>query len=207
MKNLTSFFLTLFFITPLDLHAYDKKAYSELKRYSDLRKEMIQDNEDPNEVDFKMVGKDLRGANLNQLDLEGIVLRLCNFNKAKLVVTNFKNADLVGCTFKDAVFHFTDFRGADLRFTDFRCCIDDKKMYLGLALSFAAYLQGSDLSGANFMGTRIDGIEFDDMTAMLGTLFVQTVIDDYRYLPELLWERKEVILTPTQYRYHMRQRD
>jgi len=81
-------------------------------------------------------GCDLRGADLNRLDLAGADLRDADLSGASLYLVNLSDGDLRGANVQGAHFGGADLANADLRGAD---------------------LQGAVFAGAYTVGTRMDG--------------------------------------------------
>lgn len=181
--------LLLSITTSSSLEAYDTKAYKKIIRFCNKR--VLGKEVDQLTVKYK----DLRKANFRECDLSGLKFLCCNFEGADLIRTSFVDASLIGCVFVNALFYETNFMNADLRFADFRVSGEHRKSRFNLTWWKNANLCGSDLRGANFLGTNISGIQFDQLTKMAGALFAQYTAEDYNTVPEGIRSRGEVVLT------------
>ncbi|QQA43999.1 pentapeptide repeat-containing protein [Pelagovum pacificum] len=88
-------------------------------------------------------GTDLTGAELKELDLEGV-----DFEGAILIGADLEDAELSGVDFEGADLTRADFKGADLRGADFEGALLDDTDFSG------ARLDGADLSAAENLTAR-----------------------------------------------------
>lgn len=211
--------LIVFFISQINpgLYAYNEDDYTFILLNQLDRITAKSQGRNPADVRLECQGRDFSGLDLTEWNFEGATLKYCKFTGCRLNRVKFKKAILTGCDFScsnltdacfvEAVarganflncrFGATDFKRADLRFSDFR----DRRVALYwrttifLVNELSAFFEGADLSYANFIETRVDGVLVDKHTKVVNTLFVYSDPIDLDFLPPLLKNRSEAFYT------------
>jgi uncharacterized protein YjbI with pentapeptide repeats len=109
---------------------------------------------------------DLSGADLQNLDLRGILFRGCKLSKAKLFNTNLQGADLSDCDIQNTYLVKTELSDVIARRTNFHGCRMDGCHLKGLDLQSADLgecgLKGAVLDSCLMKATKLRGAELTD---------------------------------------------
>jgi uncharacterized protein YjbI with pentapeptide repeats len=100
-------------------------------------------------------GADLNEANLNRANLIGADLNEANLNRANLIGADLNEANLIGAYLNGADLNRADLNGADLNRADLN------EANLNRANLIGAYLNGANLNRANLNRANLDGADLN----------------------------------------------
>jgi len=144
---------------------------------------LIEENGGPEGLDVS--GRDLSGANLENMDLRGVVLGhyspglpRTNLQGARLVGVNLQGAKALRVDFRGATLYLANLREADLRWSDFT----DTNLYaadLRGANLYRAKLYSADLWKANLEGADLYMALFDDRSHLSRQSIGESVLQEH----------------------------
>ncbi len=137
-----------------------------------------------NKVSFE--GANLKGIDLNDMDLSSGIFKNANFRYADLTNTNLSNTDLSGASLRHAVLVNTNLSGANLTNAD---------------------LTHADMRGAIMIGVKINNAKVRDAKGISEKVFfTQELLDELNAKGKLLLEGETItILTKTKPRFNLQQ--
>lgn len=128
-------------------------------------------------ADNKDIRPNLKGANLNEMNLESTNLVGADLEQARLCKANLRSADCYHANFKDAILHQADLSGADIRGVNFEgadLMLANLRDATAINTSFKnAHVNQTNIKGANLMTADFDGacvirIEFNRRAKYFG---------------------------------------